>query len=88
MRLGKVIEVIGTPLRWANERPSRYERKGGQPVDYTATQTSVKVYRSAGQAKRGMEQMAKQGWRVVAQSASSPHGWTKTVVTFERGGRR
>jgi hypothetical protein len=58
-----------------------------------ADPTCVKVYRTAGEYKRGVEKMAREGWRIVAQSSATPgrlggphasSGFTKTLVTFER----
>lgn len=87
-----LLKQLQRPLEWANNRPSSYERKGGQPLAHTQSTTCTKVYRTAGDFRRGVEKMAQEGWTVVSQSSASPNriglgastGWTKTLVVFKR----
>jgi len=92
MNLSRITQVVSAPLKWANERPSSYERKGGQPLQHNEAMTCTRVYRTAGEFKRGVEKMAQDGWIVASQSSTTPNriglgastGWTKTLVVFKR----
>ena len=91
-KLSSLIQKVNAPLKWANDRPSSYERKGGQPLQFEGPVTCTRIYKTAGEFKRGVEQMAREGWTVVSQSSASPNrigigastGWTKTLVVFKR----
>ena len=97
MKIKSALQQLSDGWKAVNERPSSYERKGGQPIDYShpTYQTCTRVYKTAGQYERGVREMAQQGWRVVTQSSATPNrigrsastGWTKTMVVFERGSR-
>ena len=74
--------------RWRPAKP-----KAPKPAPTTCT----KVYRSAGQFKRGVEKMARNGWVVQSQSSATPgrvglpgmsSGWTKTLVVFRLEDKR
>lgn len=49
-----------------------------------APQTRSKVYRRAGEFKRDVERMARDGWQVQSQSSVRMGGFTKTLVVYTR----